>query len=95
VELATTGTIELLDRVAPVFDLQNAFSHISFGDWLLRDGAVNLEGTLEAYRMQFKALASSPRLPTARVEGTATGNPDGLESLDLLAEAGTAAVLAA
>jgi translocation and assembly module TamB len=78
-----TGTVKLLDRVTPEFDLVLYWDNWSFGDTNLADGEVRLAGRPDRYLSDFDARLSAPRGLQFSLAGSASGNTSGLETLDV------------
>jgi translocation and assembly module TamB len=78
-----TGTVKLLDRVKPEFDLVVFWDAWSFGDMALADGEVRLAGHPDHYLSDFDTRLSAPRGLQFSLAGSASGNTSGLETLDI------------
>jgi translocation and assembly module TamB len=78
-----TGTVRLLDRMEPEFDLVVYWDSWSFDDTELADGEVRLAGHPDRYLSDFDARVSAPRGLRFSLAGSASGNTSGLETLDV------------
>lgn len=81
-QIATRGSIQLWQRIDPVFDLVNEFSELRYADWTASDGQVQLTGTLDAFKTSFASTVAGASLPSATIRGTATGSLQGLVDLN-------------
>ncbi len=92
--LATRGSVELLNRVNPVFDLINEFAKISYEEWSASEGHVRVMGTTDNYRLSFSSSITNEAAVTADIAGDATGSLHGLTELDVSAESDIATLRA-
>jgi len=92
--LATRGSVELLNRVNPVFDLINEFVQISYEEWSASEGHVRVTGTTDNYRLSFSSSITNEDAVTADIIGAASGSLQGLTELDVSAESDIATLRA-
>jgi len=81
--VSTTGTVRLLDRIDPEFDLRFTWQNYAFAAAELRDGDVSVRGTLAAFAAELQVSITAPQIPDVLLSGTATGHRDGLSNANL------------
>lgn len=80
---AVEGTIAIVDRIDPLFDLAVNWQRWEFGDVVLENGELRVEGTLDDYVASYDATLHLPALPISQVEGTAQGDLRSLARFDV------------
>ena len=78
-----TGSIRLLHRTEPEFDLDLDWQRLAFGALDIDAGDVRVSGTLGAYDASGQLTIREPRIPDVAVDGRVSGNTRGLTSADL------------
>ena len=90
--LATRGSVQLLHRTEPTFDLINEFAALNHAAWSASDGHVQVTGTSDDYRLSFALSIAHEDLASANIRGGAAGNLQGLAELELAADMGVSAL---
>ena len=88
------GTVALLNRIEPAVDVRVEWQSWQFGDYRIDNGTAAVSGTTADYSLSYGVDATFTLPAQARIEGTATGNTEGLRALNAALESdyGTASV---
>lgn len=92
--VATTGTVKLLGRLEPEFDLRFLWQQYVTGSTEIRDGDVRIAGARNDYQATVNFTVADPRIPELRITGGGIGNLDGLQAGEYLLQSQVGAVLA-
>ncbi|MGD8384757.1 MAG: translocation/assembly module TamB domain-containing protein, partial [Lysobacterales bacterium] len=69
-----SGSVVLLGRVEPDFDVTFSWKVLPFERFSLRNGSVHLNGAIDDYAVAYQATAEAPELITGKLTGRASGN---------------------
>lgn len=73
-EVSASGTVQLLGRTSPFFDLELDWQEFEVASVKLQEGEVSVRGTPDNYTTRFSVSVEEPRVPAVRVSGTGTGS---------------------
>ncbi|HCO58818.1 MAG TPA: hypothetical protein DIT58_01395 [Porticoccaceae bacterium] len=87
----TEGSLELLNRVSPLFQSTTDWDEWRIADYQLQRGQIRVNGTPNDYTLSFNANATGPEIPPVTLRGEASGHQSGFVTTDIEVntEAGT------
>lgn len=77
-QIDTEGTVRLLDRLEPEYDLVSRMRAYEAGSFRFENSVVRTTGRLGDYRATIETSVSEPRLPVTAIYATADGSLSGL-----------------
>ena len=92
--VASSGSVELLNRTEPAFSLVNEFEELPYQEWAARNGSVQVSGTVQQFTVSLASALAHEGHKIATMEGQASGNIHGLDDLDLTVNTDLASVRA-
>ena len=93
-EVATSGSIGLLNRTEPAFTLVNEFTELPYKEWAARNGSVQVSGTVDEFTLSLSSAVAHDGYKIATMEGKASGNIQGLDDMDVTVSTDLASVRA-
>lgn len=82
-EVSTSGTVQLLGRTTPFFDLETDWQEFEVASLKMRDGDVSARGTPDDYTTRFTISLEEPRIPAVRVSGSGMGSTRGFSQAEI------------
>jgi autotransporter translocation and assembly factor TamB len=94
VAVSTEGTVAMLARIEPFYDLQFRWQQYVIGETSVRDGEIHVVGVPNAYETSFSMTVTEPRIPEIQLTGSGNGNTTGLMDGEYLLQSQTGTIRA-